>query len=337
MMNKFLTILCVALAMTFVIGTSGCTSSYSKDYRAYVEAEAARPHPEKKPLFKLTAHEGQPITGIASLEVYAPDSADSRLLAISAPLAQEPMGLQIAKMLVGGAVGLAGPAAQVLMAVQQKQLAVEQSRNQTALGLAQSANNLAAQQSTNTAFTGFGNNLSNTAAAGFTANGTIAASGFSAVSGVAAAGFNSNTQIAQSGFSSNTQISQSGFGSNTQIAQSGFSTANTGFITVGQIARDAVAAVAAKPSLQIVGDGNNVVTGQGNTTQTGTNNRINSSGPCAAGNGGNTSTSPPSTTTPATTTTTTNPTTTTTTTTPNTTTPASTTATTTGGASPCSN
>lgn len=112
------------IALIAALALSACTSSYSKDYRAYAAAEASRVQPEKKPLLKITAQEGQPITGLASIEVYAPDGADSKLAAIAPPVAQPNPVLQGLGIVTNGVVGLAAPAAQMYGMRQQTILGV---------------------------------------------------------------------------------------------------------------------------------------------------------------------------------------------------------------------
>lgn len=63
------------------------------------------------------------------------------------------------------------------------------SDNNTRAAIASSANALAATQSTNATFAGFGNNLQDTATAGFRSNVRLASEGFGAVTAVADRGF----------------------------------------------------------------------------------------------------------------------------------------------------
>ena len=284
MMNKFLTVAVAALAIL----VAGCAGTYSKDYAVYAKSEALRPLPEKKPLFKLTAQEGQSITGLASIEVYAPDDAGAQAAnRIAPPIPQEPMALQVAKIAIGGLVGLAGPAGQVLVGNQQKQLGIAQSNNATALGIAQGAAQTRAAESANAMLGNiFGaavTSNTNIATAGFGANATISGQGFAAatslgnnIQGTATAGFASNTTIAGAGLAALGNTSTAAFG----------------------VMRD----LGMRPTTQVTGDGNNLITGTGNTTQSGTGNRQGSSGPCTAGNGGNptgtATTTPAATTTP---------------------------------------
>lgn len=56
-----------------VLALAGCSTS--GDYRDYLTAQHAANEiaaKEQKPLFRLTAQDGQPITGLASIEVYMP-------------------------------------------------------------------------------------------------------------------------------------------------------------------------------------------------------------------------------------------------------------------------
>ena len=228
-MNKCLT----AILLICMVALAGCAGSYSKDYAIYAKAEALRPLPEKKPLFKMTAQEGQPITGLASLEVYAPDGADALAAnRISPPIPQENVGLQLAKIVVGGVVGIAAPAAQVINGSQQARVAINQALQ----------SRLAAE-SNNTMLGGM-----------FT-----------------------------SAVASNATIAGAGFGANTSIATGAFASMDRGYAA----AFAANANIGMRPTTQIIGDSNNIVTGTGNTTQSGSGNRIGSAGPCTAGSGGN--------------------------------------------------
>lgn len=119
------------IALIAALALTACASSYSKDYRAYVAAEQARTPPEKKPLVKITAQEGQQITGLSSIEVYAPDASDAKLAAIAPPIAQPNPFLQGLTIVTNGIVGLAVPGAQAYGM-----------RQQTILGVATTAANV---------------------------------------------------------------------------------------------------------------------------------------------------------------------------------------------------
>lgn len=80
------------------------------------------------------------------------------------------------------------------------------------------------------------------------------------------AAFGSNMQgLGASGFSANATVANSGFDAARFIAGSGFS-----------VARD----LGMRPTTQITGSDNNIVTGTGNTTVSGRDNRVSSPGPC---------------------------------------------------------
>lgn len=60
---------------------TGCAS---RDYGEYVKAQSDANRlavESQKPMVRITAQPGQPITGLASLEVYAPTSAGKRIKA----------------------------------------------------------------------------------------------------------------------------------------------------------------------------------------------------------------------------------------------------------------
>ena len=152
---------------------AGCTSSYSKNYRAYVAAEAAKPVPEKKPLLKITAQEGQQITGLASIEVYAPDASDAHINKIAPPVPEPSPAMQVAGLINDTVIGVAVPGAQAYGM-----------RMQTLLGIAQSNNAARSTESNNLMLTnivGAGyTGITNTATAGFRSNVRIAADAFRA-------------------------------------------------------------------------------------------------------------------------------------------------------------
>lgn len=116
--------LAMALALIAALALTACASSYSKDYRTYAASEAARVPPEKKPLLKITAQDGKDITGLASIEVYAPDGADTKLAAIQPPVPQPNPFLQGLSIVTNGIVGLAAPGAQAYGMRQQTILGV---------------------------------------------------------------------------------------------------------------------------------------------------------------------------------------------------------------------
>lgn len=200
-MTKFLTVALAAVAMM----VAGCASSYSKNYRAYVAAEAAKPAPEKKPLLKITAQEGQAITGLASIEVYAPDASDAHISKIAPPVPEPSPAMQVAGLVKDTLIGLAVPGAQAFGM-----------RQQTLLGIVQSNNAARSTESNNLM-------LTNVVGAGFRSNERLAADAFGAI-------------------------------------------------------------IKLPPTTQIqnYGEGNNVVIGQGNTAQSGRDNRQTSPGPCTA-------------------------------------------------------
>ena len=145
-------------------------------------------------------------------------------------------------------------------------LGTVQSNNQTALGIAQSANALAAQQSSNGMVAGMAANIAGTAGAGFTA-----------LQGTAAAGFASNGLISGQGFAAATA-----FGNNLQglgaTAFNAFGASNTAAV-------NALTLVGSRPTsvVNVAGNGNAIngsTADNRTTTTTSTNN-------CPGASGGN--------------------------------------------------
>jgi hypothetical protein len=169
-MTKFLTVALAAVAMM----VAGCASSYSKNYRAYLAAEGAKPAPEKKPLLKITAQEGQPITGLASIEVYAPDASDAHISKIAPPVPEPSPAMQVAGLVKDTLIGLAVPGAQAFGMRQQTLLGIAQSNN---AARSTESNNLMLTNIVGAGYTG----LANTAAAGFRSNERLAADAFGAI------------------------------------------------------------------------------------------------------------------------------------------------------------
>lgn len=255
----------------------GCATPLDKNYAAYLAAQQAAVAGKKpQPIFELEAHDGQPITGLKSLRVFAPEGGGHQVALAPPPQREDFFDKSI--RLLGAISPLAGTAIQTVYA-HKSQVAQAQTNRDIAL-------------STNATYAAFGNNIQGTATAGLAATRDTGVAGIAGVVSAANAGLATAQNIAGAGFAATTSIATGGFTAATGIAQSGFTA----------MAQSNGAAWANIGSLQpnitvgaggVFGNGNRTTNGNGNDNSgvlvTGSDNRLNSnddySKHCASGAG----------------------------------------------------